>query len=170
VSEQPIVSPLDLFHHELRMLYYVELTLAQEVLPELVVKVHDVVVRRELERHLEETGRHAQTLELVFDDVAAVPRPVESAAFEGLRDEHDEALKRFTDAEQEVTEDLIRLSAVVKSEHLEIASYHSLIAAAQRLGEPAVAARMRPSLAEEEAALAAAEHAFGRLLRVAATA
>ena len=161
---QPIGSPLDLFHHELRSLFYVEQTLAQEMLPELKVKVHDPEVRSALERHFAETRRHVETLVRVFELVAAAPRPVESAALEGLRDEHDEALKAF-DEEDGITEDLIHLTAVAKCEHLEIASYSALIAAAQRLGEPAVATLLRANLADEQTALAAAERALERLLR-----
>jgi ferritin-like metal-binding protein YciE len=167
---RPIGSPRDLFHHELRSLFYVEQTLAQEVLPELTVKVHDAEVLASLEGHLAETRRHVETLERVFGLVAAAPRPIESAALEGLRDEHDDALKIVDDDEDGITEDLIHLTAVAKCEHLEIASYNALIAAAQRLGEPAVATLLRANLADEETALAAAERALGRLLGLAATA
>jgi ferritin-like metal-binding protein YciE len=165
----PIGTPLDVFHRELRSLLYVELTLAQEVLPELAVKVHDPGARSALELHRAETERHAETLARVFELVGAAARPADSAALEGLRDEHDEALKRFDD-EDDATGDLIHLVAVTKCEHLEIAMYDALIAAAKQFGESAVAALLRENLADEESALAAAERALERLLRAEASA
>ena len=161
MSEQ-IDSPQPLFEHHLKTMLWVERKLSDEVQPQLRELVHDPELKGDVERHLEETREHVNTLERVFGLIGVKPQAVESEALKGLRNDHDAGMKLLSDP---ALADAWHAGAIAKTEHVEIAGYHELIVLAEQLGDEAVAIALQENLEQEEQAVRKAEVAFSRLLR-----
>jgi ferritin-like metal-binding protein YciE len=159
----PIDDPRKLFLHGLRTMLWVELKLAEEVLPELYDHVHAVDLKWALERHQLETEGQVKNLRRAFELLHEPGDPEESPAMVGLEKEHDVVLKAL-DRERQDLVDLFHTDVIARSEHLEIAAYNGLYHLAKALGEGEVAALLRENLEQEEHALEQAEHALAKLL------
>jgi ferritin-like metal-binding protein YciE len=158
-----IDDPRKLFMHQLRTMLWVELTLADEILPELYDHVHAVDLKWALERHRLETEGHVRNLRRAFEILHEPGDPEESPSLLGLKKEHDLLMTMVPDEREEVV-DLFHMDAIARSEHLEIAAYNGLYHLGRALGEDEVAALLRENLEQEGHALEQAEHALAKLL------
>jgi ferritin-like metal-binding protein YciE len=160
----PIAEPRQLFLHQLRTMLWIELKLADEVLPELYGHVHAVDLKWALERHRHETEGHVKNLRRVFHLLEEPGDPEESAVLLGLTEEHDRLMRQL-DLDRTDVVDLFHLDVIARTEHLEIAAYDGLVHAVQALGADAEAVLLlRENLEQEEHALEQAEHALTKLL------
>jgi ferritin-like metal-binding protein YciE len=144
-----LMTPRDLFLHELGDILYVEQKLTGEVLPKLIEEVHDSDFRRGLERHLDQTRGHITNLEQIFDSLGEQPKAEKCIGFEGLKSEHEE----LTSEASESLIDLIDTGAAARTEHYEIAAYNGLIEMARALGESDAVSLLEENLKEEREAL-----------------
>jgi ferritin-like metal-binding protein YciE len=160
----PIEEPRQLFLHQLRTMLWVELTLAEEVLPELYDHVHAVDLKWALERHRGETEQHVENLRRVFELLEEPGDPEPSPALAGMKKEHDQVMKAL-DLERHDVVDLFHVDVIARTEHMEIAAYEGLARTAQALGaDEDVVLLLRENLGQEEHALEQAEHALAKLL------
>ncbi len=155
--------PRDLFGYRLRVMLWIEETLAGELLPELCDHVHEADLKLGLERHLLETQQHVRTirraLELLGEPV--VPQP--SPALLGLRQERAE-LMRLVGLERHDVVDLMHAQVIAAGEHLEIAAYEGLRATANALGEAEIGSMLQEVLEQEEYTLELVTRATTKLL------
>ena len=155
------MDPRELFIQTLAELMYVETTLADEVLPELREQVSEARFQRALDEHLDQTREHVARLEQVFEDMKVQPQREPSAAFDGLRRDHEETVRKLTDT---TLRDLFNASAAAHTEHFEISAYHGAITLAVILGMPEAVKCLEQNLHEEEAALEKVEKGIPELL------
>jgi ferritin-like metal-binding protein YciE len=160
---EPLTNAGDFFEARLRRMLFVELKLADEVLPQLLEKSHSPDLRFAFERHLIETRGHAQTVREILAELQANGEPEESPALLGLIVEHDELVKRI-EAEDDLVSDLARAEAAAAAEQLEMSSYEMLASMAGALGEEELAIRLREVMEQEELALELVERAATKLL------
>jgi ferritin-like metal-binding protein YciE len=147
----------------LRQMLWIELQLAEKVLPELREQAHSPDLQWAFERHILETEGHVSTLRDVLHDLQVPADPEESPAFEGLVDEHEQLLKQVAE-DGSLLSDLAHAQAAAATEHLEMAGYQSLASLAEALGEEAIAIRLREVMEQEELALEQVDRATAKLL------
>jgi ferritin-like metal-binding protein YciE len=162
MAEQ-LTTPRELLAACLRQMLWIERKLAEEVLPELSEQAHAPELRRGFERHLLETGAHVSTVRNVLGDLHAPPFPEESPGFRGLLAAHEQLVARVSEDDHLLT-DLAHAVAALATEHLELATYGSLVSLAESLGEEEVGIRLREVLEQEEFALEQVEGAMAKLL------
>jgi ferritin-like metal-binding protein YciE len=139
-----------IFLNGLGELLEVERTLADDVLPDLLIQVRNEQLRKAVEHHIGQTQAHVSNVEEVFDQLGEKPRTVRSHGLEGLRRRHEEALAGVAGL---TLRDLIHTAAAAHTEHYEISIYHGLITLTELLGEPEAARVLVENLHEEEEAL-----------------
>jgi ferritin-like metal-binding protein YciE len=154
-----IRNPRDLFIHELGDILYVERALVAEALPKLIDEVSDDELKSGLESHLEQTRRHVQNVERVFELLGEEPHAEECIGFEGLKSEHD----ALTGKASSSLLDLIDLGAAARTENYEIAAYEGLRRMAKGLGEDKAVELLDKNLAEEKEALRQVEKIATRI-------
>jgi ferritin-like metal-binding protein YciE len=157
VSE--IANPKELFLHELGDILYVERELADEALPKLISEVTDDEFRSGLESHLEQTRKHVENVEKVFEIFGEQPHPEECIGFEGLKREHDEIMNKASHS----LVDMIDLGAAARTENYEIAAYEGLRRMAKALGEDDAVTLLDENLAQEKEALRQVEKIATRM-------
>jgi ferritin-like metal-binding protein YciE len=160
---QLLTNPCELLAARLRQMLWVELRLAQEVLPELVEQAHAIDLKNGFGRHLLETESHVTTLRDVLHDLQVPADPEESPGLKGLVKEHEQLVRQLPD-ESPLLNDLAHAQAAAATEHLELAAYESLATLAEALGEETVAIRLREVMEQEEFALEQLEGATAKLL------
>jgi len=160
---EPVTSVEDLFRARLRQMLWVELKLADDVVPQLLEESYSTDLRYALERHLAETKEHANSVRLILHELQAHAEPEESPALLGLLAEHEQLVKRI-EPEGRLVSDLVHAGAAAATEHLEMAAYDLLASIAQALGEESVAVSLRELLEQEEMALEFVERAVAKLL------
>jgi ferritin-like metal-binding protein YciE len=154
----------ELFLRELRTILWVERMLADTVIPELLGHVHATDLVWALERHLLETEDQAGNVRTLLVRLHAETDPEESAAFLGLKREHDE-LMQLLDTENRSLVDIFHTGVIARTEHLEIAAYTGLVQMAKALGvDHEDVLLLRENLEQEQHALEQAEHALAKLL------
>lgn len=158
-----LTSPRELLAARLRQMLWIELQLSEKVLPELREQAHAGDLQWAFERHLLETEKHVETLRDVLRELEVPADPEESAAFEGLVDEHKQLVEQVPE-EHELLRDLAHAQSAGATEHLEMAGYDSLASLAEALGEETVAVRLREVMEQEELALEQVERATAKLL------
>jgi ferritin-like metal-binding protein YciE len=154
-----ITTPRALFLHELGDILYVERKLADETLPKLIGEVRDRELASGLEKHLEETRKHAQNVEQVFELLGEEPHEEECIGFEGLKKEHDELAEQTSSA----LIDLVDVGAAARTENYEIAAYEGLRRMAKGLEEDKAVALLDENLKQEKEALRQVEKIATRL-------
>jgi len=160
---EQLTTPRELLAACLRQMLWIERKLAEDVLPELSGRAHSPELRRGFERHLLETEAHVSTVHDVLDDLHAPAVPEESPGFRGLLAEHEQLVSRVP-ADDHLLNDLADAVAALATEHLELATYESLVGLAESLGEEEVGIRLREVLEQEEFALEQVESAMAKLL------
>lgn len=138
-----------LFEFKLLGMYATEKRLL-DVLEDAVSEAKAPQLRDALKQHREETERQVQRLEKVFETLGRRPRAVDASVVEGLVEEKRRFLAE--DPTREVM-DAYNLGAAVKTEHVEIAAYETLILLAEKVGAQDVIGPLRQNLQEEQAAL-----------------
>lgn len=154
-----MTTPRDLFLHELGDILYVERALADETLPKLSGEVEDEEFKAALESHLQETRKHVENVERVFEIFGEEPEVEECIGFEGLKKEHEALLQESSPA----LLDLIDLGAAARTENYEIAAYEGLRRMAKSLGEDKAVDLLDKNLKQEKDALGKVEKISTRL-------
>ncbi|HZT94671.1 MAG TPA: DUF892 family protein [Gaiellaceae bacterium] len=162
MAEQ-LTTPRELLAACLRQMLWIERQLADVVLPRLSEQAHAPDLRRGFERHLLETESHVATVRDVLGDLHESIRPEESAAFRGLVAEHEQLVGRVAEDDHLLT-DLAHAVAALATEHLELATYETLVSLAESLGEEEAGIRLREVMEQEEFALEQVEGALAKLL------
>ena len=160
---EPITDPRELFAARLRRMLWIELQLADEVLPELREQVWSSDLKYALDRHQLETEAHVRTVRRLLSQLEVHAEPEESPALAGLVAEHRQLVKRLG-AQGHVVLDLAHAEAAAATEHLELSSYHSLASLAEALGEEEVGIALREVMEQEELALEFVERGATKLL------
>ena len=142
---------------------WIERQLAGNVLPRLREQSHAPDLRASFDRHLVETKAHAATVRDVLGDLRVSAEPEEDPGFRGLVAEHEQLVGRVAEDDHLLT-DLAHAVAALATEHLELATYESLVSLAESLGEDEVAIRLREVMEQEEIALEKVESAMAKLL------
>jgi ferritin-like metal-binding protein YciE len=159
---QQVTTPRELLASCLRQMLWIEQQLANRVLPEMSERARSAELRHGFERHLLETRGHVDTVRDVLEDLREPAMPQESPGFRGLLEEHDQLVSRCGDGA--LMCDLAHAVAALATEHLEMASYESLVTLAESLGEEEVGIRLREVMEQEEFALEQVERGLAKLL------
>jgi ferritin-like metal-binding protein YciE len=162
MTEQ-LTTPRELLAACLRQMLWIERELAYDVLPRLSEQAHAPDLRAGFDRHLLETETHVSTVRDVLGDLHVPAEPEESPSFRGLLAEHEQLVGRVADG-NDLLADLAHGVAALATEHLELATYGSLVSLAESLGEEEIGIRLREVLEQEEFALEQVESAIAKLL------
>jgi ferritin-like metal-binding protein YciE len=143
-----VKSVNDLELEELRDIYHAEKQLVK-ALPKMAKKAKSDKLRQAFEHHLDQTRGHVDRLEQVFEKLDTRPRAKRCEAMEGLIEEAEELMEEVNTPE---VLDAALIAAAQKVEHYEIASYGTLHALAEELGQNEVANLLEQTLNEEKEA------------------
>jgi ferritin-like metal-binding protein YciE len=157
-----ISQPKDLFLHHLKSILFVEKTLADEVLPELLGNVQSPDLKEDIEHHLDETRQHVANVKQCFQILGEQPEASKNEVLNGLGKEYHEGLRLIQDT---ALKDLFHTGVIAKNEHAEIAAYNGLIEMAKEMDEDDVADLLGQNLDQEEEALKKAEKGMKKLLK-----
>jgi ferritin-like metal-binding protein YciE len=137
----------ELLVEELRDIYNAEAQLTK-ALPKMAKKASNPQLRSAFETHLRETEGQIDRLERVFEELGEKARGKTCQAMKGLVEEGKEMMGE--DFEDDVM-DAALIAAAQKIEHYEIASYGTVRAWANILGEQQAAKLLQQTLDEEGA-------------------
>ncbi|HEX6144510.1 MAG TPA: ferritin-like domain-containing protein [Geminicoccaceae bacterium] len=137
----------DLLLDELRDIYHAEKQILK-ALPKMAKKAHSDKLRRAFEEHLEETRGQVDRLDQVFELLDKPARGKRCEAMEGLVAEAEEMIEEIKTPQ---VLDAALITAAQKVEHYEIASYGSVAALAEALGQTDVANLLIETLKQEKA-------------------
>ena len=135
-----------LFEGGLKDLYWAEKTLSKS-LPRMVENASSPELVRTLKNQLTETEEHVSRLEQMFKTVGIKPTAKKCEAMEGLLKESEGIMKG---TKMGVVRDAGIIAAGQKMKHYEIATYGTLHAFAQTLGEDHAANLLAMTLEEEK--------------------
>ena len=137
-----------LYVEELRDLYNAENQLLK-ALPKMAKAVSSQKLKNAFEKHLEQTERHVERLEDIFQELDQNPKGKTCHGMKGLVEEGSEILKE--EGDRSVLDAGI-IVAAQKVEHYEMASYGSVRTFAGLLGQKKAAALLQTTLDEESEA------------------
>ncbi|MDQ3864579.1 MAG: ferritin-like domain-containing protein [Actinomycetota bacterium] len=159
----PIADTQELLVHELRELYDAEHRFLEGQV-HMVHRATDSDLQRSIEEHIYQTRRHIQNLERFFRELGHEPRRDTNEAAKGLVSEAQQDLEQAT---SDALRDCVINAAVVKVEHLEIASYRGLITGARLMMEHSVVVDdlLQTNLQQEEETARTAEQSAEKLLQ-----
>jgi ferritin-like metal-binding protein YciE len=160
---ETITQPRELFLHHLQSVLFVEETLVNEVLPELLGNVSNPDLKEDIEHHLEETRQHVQNVREVFQMLGESPTSSQSEVLNGLGKDYHEGLHKIQG--DSALKDLFHTGVIAKNEHVEIAAYNGLIEMAKELDEDEIANLLNENLDQEEEALKKAEKGMKKILK-----
>jgi ferritin-like metal-binding protein YciE len=143
-----VKSVQDLLVDELRDIYHAEKQLVK-ALPKMAKAAKSDKLRQAFEHHLEETRGQVERLEMVFDKLDTAVRAKRCEAMVGLIEEAQEMMEEIKTPE---VLDAALIAAAQKVEHYEIASYGSVRALAEALGNKEAAQLLDQTLEEEKSA------------------
>ena len=138
----------DLFVDMVKDLYSAENQLIK-ALPKMAKKSGSLELKKEFEKHLEETIQQKERLEQVAELMEFNPKGKKCLGMEGLIDEAEELIGEVKDAD---VLDAGLIAAAQKVEHYEIASYGTVCTFAKMLGQNEVVNILHQTLEEEKAA------------------
>ena len=159
-----VIDPQSLFLYKLGDVYAAE-KIVEKILPKMQKEAHVPELAQGYGRHLEETRQQIQNIEKVFEALGEKPKATRSPVMEGLKTSYEEFAAEVDDAVTPDVLDLFATGATVKTEHVEIAAYTSLIAAAEAMGQTAIVELLRANLAQEQKMLVEVEALAKRLLQ-----
>jgi len=136
----------DLFEANLKDIYSAEQQLIS-ALPEVAKAAYSEDLRDAFNKHLEQTRRHAERLEKIFQRLRINKGGEKCAAMEGLIKEGKKVLEDF---EEGPVRDSALIIGAQKIEHYEIAAYGSLCELADVLGFTKIGDVLDRTLEEEE--------------------
>ena len=137
----------ELLVHELQDLYNAENQIIK-ALPRMAKRTTSTELREAFEEHLSQTEMQAQRLERAL---ALLDAPVRGRNCDGMQGILEEGQKLM---EEDSSDDVLNaglIAAAQKVEHYEIASYGSVKAWAELLGQEEITALLEETLEEEEA-------------------
>ena len=134
-----------LYVAELRDIYNAENQLLK-ALPKMVKHASSAVLREVFEEDLEQTQRHVERLERIFENMDKSPKGKTCKGMKGLIEEGSELLKAKGD---ESAVDAGLIGAAQRVEHYEIAAYGTLRSFARTLGKDDDADLLQETLDEE---------------------
>ncbi|HLI57812.1 MAG TPA: ferritin-like domain-containing protein [Actinomycetota bacterium] len=143
-----IATLQDLFIEQLGDLLDAEKQLVK-ALPDMAEASSSSQLRKAFQHHLQQTEGQVERLEQVFNLIGVEAEPGSCKAMEGLVKEAKEILK---DASEPAVVDAGLIAAAQKVEHYEIASYGSVRAWAEELGNAQAVKLLETTLNEESAA------------------
>ncbi|WP_458209791.1 YciE/YciF ferroxidase family protein [Haladaptatus sp. NG-SE-30] len=132
----------------LQELYYTEQQLV-DALETLADQTTDETASQAFSEHREETQRHVDRLEKVFEQIGEEPQTKDEQVVDALIDEHEQ-FARENDGD---ILDRYNIAAGQKTEHYEIAAYGNVTSLAGKLGYDEAADLLEETLREEESAL-----------------
>jgi ferritin-like metal-binding protein YciE len=135
----------ELYTNELRDLYNAEMQLLK-ALPKMAKNASSEELKEAFEKHLEQTKSHVERLDEVFEEIGEKPKGRTCHGMKGIIEEGSEILEK--DGEESVIDAGI-IVAAQKAEHYEIASYGSVRAFAELLGQNKAAELLQTTLNEE---------------------
>ncbi len=138
----------ELFLTELKDIYWAEKALVM-ALPKMAKKATNSELVAAIDDHLAVTETHVERLEQVFSEIGETATSKKCEAMAGLIEEAEEIMKEQKD---DVVRDAAIIAAAQKVEHYEIASYGTLVAFAEILGESSSAKLLEQTLNEEKEA------------------
>ncbi len=136
------------FVDELKDIYWAEKHLAK-ALPKMQKAATSKELIAAFEKHTQETEKHVETLEKVFEALGEKPVVKKCDAMEGLIEEVRSIIED-TDSDT-MTRDAGLILAAQKAEHYEIATYGTLKAFANHLGNDTVVKLLNSTLENEKA-------------------
>lgn len=137
----------DMFLEELKDVYNAENQILK-ALPRMAKKASAPELRRAFEQHLKQTEAQVQRLERVFASLDEKPKGKSCKGMQGIIEEGKEVMNE--DIEDDVL-DAALIAAAQKVEHYEMATYGTLRAWAETLGNQQAAKLLQQTLEEEEA-------------------
>jgi ferritin-like metal-binding protein YciE len=137
----------ELLIEELRDIYNAEKQLTK-ALPKMARAAKNEALKTAFQDHLQETQGQIERLEQVFEKLDTRARGKLCHAMEGLVEEAKDIMEEGLSPE---LLDAALIAAAQKVEHYEIASYGTVYAYAQALGEREVADLLKQTLEEEKA-------------------
>jgi ferritin-like metal-binding protein YciE len=137
----------ELFVTELKDIYWAEKALVK-ALPKMAKKATSEELVAAIEEHLAVTENQVSRLEEVFELIGEKAVAKKCEAMSGLIEEAEEIMSET----EGVVRDAGIISAAQKVEHYEIASYGTLVAFAETLGESDAADILKQTLEEEKEA------------------
>lgn len=117
-----------------------------KALPKMIKKAQNPTLRKAFERHLRETEGQITRLERVFQKLGEPAKAKTCKAMQGLVEEGQEMMGEDLDADNM---DAALIAVAQKVEHYEIASYGTVRAWAERIGETEVARLLKQTEDEE---------------------
>jgi len=138
----------ELFIDELKDIIYAERALVK-ALPKMANNASNKKLKKAIEEHVAVTEKQVERLQEVFKILGESDRGKKCDAMEGLIEEGNSILE---ETEAGPVRDAAIISASQKIEHYEIASYGTLVAFANTLGEKEVAKLLEETLKEEKKA------------------
>jgi ferritin-like metal-binding protein YciE len=156
-------EPRQLFLHKLGDVYTAERTIVQ-MLPTLQQEVNDEKLADGFKKHLDQSRKHVENVEKVFQEFGAQPEARPSPGMEGIKREHDQ---NAPDVSPQMA-DLFAAGAATSSEHYEIASYENLITMAKALGKPQAARLLETNKKQDQKMLTETKAIVRRLTNKAA--
>ena len=136
----------DLFLHTLKDIFYAEKQILKN-LPKMAKQAKTPELKQAFEKHREETERHVERLEQVFEQCDVAARSVRCEAMDGILEEAKEVMQEIED---EQVRDAGMLAAAQTVEHYEISRYGTLVAWAQKLGLKEAQGLLQQTLDEEK--------------------
>lgn len=135
-----------LFEDSLKDIYWAEKALIK-ALPKMAKNATSEELKSAIDNHLAETEEQVSRLEKVFQSIGKKATAKKCDAMEGLIKEGEGILE---ETEKGVVRDAGIIAASQKIEHYEIATYGTLYAFANTLGEEEAAALLAETLSEEK--------------------
>jgi ferritin-like metal-binding protein YciE len=142
-----INSLQDLYIIELRDLYDAESRITK-ALPKMAEAAHSQELRNAFELHLEQTRRHSERLEQIFQELNESPKGEKCKGIQGIIDEGEDIMDEDAPA---AVSDAALIAAAQRVEHYEIAAYGTVRTFATRLGFQNQARLLNETLQEEGA-------------------
>ena len=137
----------ELFLHEVGEIYDAEHTIVFG-LQAMDQGASDENLRSAIQNHLEQTRGHIKNLEQVFNHLGQEPYRETNEIAQGAAQELQKGLGEAHQSPELV--DCVIISAAIKVEHFEIASYRGLITGAEQMGQQEVVNLLKQNLQEEE--------------------
>jgi len=135
----------DLYEEQLKDMYSAEKQLS-EALPKLAEGASNADLKKAFKEHHKQTQTQMQRLEQIFEARGISPGRKKCKGMKGLVEEGSEVLE---ESSKSAARDAALIGAAQKAEHYEIATYGSLRAYANALGESQQAQLLQTSLDEE---------------------
>lgn len=135
----------NLFVDELRDIYSAEKMLV-DALPRMVRAASTSDLQDAFNQHLEQTRRHVDRLDQIFNELGAQPTGVECKGMQGLIEEGNEVINSQGDSQ---VKDAALIGAAQRIEHYEIASYGTVRTYAKELGYDEARDTLQKTLDEE---------------------